>query len=151
MESNGESSTADALAMANKARQSAADRLITPWWYHPVLGLAVACYTVVLSSLNPIVIVIGMPLLLSGVAALVYAYRRTTGVWIWGFSAGHASRWAYALSAITLICMGGAITIRGTTSLIWPIWCLAGIVLIGVIVIGRKFDTELRSQLQGSP
>lgn len=136
--------------MVGDARRSAADRLTTPWWYHPVLGLLLAAYVMAFSSWNRVVISITVPLVFVGIGALVYAYRRRTGVWISGFSAGRASRWAYAVGGLAAICMVAAVGIAYWTSLVWPSWCLAAVAWLAVIVIGRKFDTAVRAQLRGN-
>lgn len=150
MASQRKDEAAEALAMAAGARRSAADRLVTPWWYHPALGILLGGYLVAFSSWNALVIGIAVPLFFAGLGALVYAYRRLTGVWISGFAAGRASRWAYAVSVVVFVCMIAGLAISRATSLMWPSWCLAAVACMTIILIGRKFDTELRAQLRAN-
>src|SRR5699024_12311806 len=63
----------DALADVAASRGSVADRLVTPWWYHPILGALIAAIVLVnalhLSNLVKIVVAVasaaGMGLLVS--------------------------------------------------------------------------------------
>jgi hypothetical protein len=140
--------TSDDLALVAEARAAAADRLTTPWWYHPTLGLFLAAYVVSQSLGNAAVRTIAVVLFVAACAALVRAYRRLTGVWVSGFEAGPASRWAKALGAVAGLVLTAGWGLAYWADLTWPAWCLAAVAFIAVQVLGRQFDRALRAQLR---
>lgn len=148
MESENEDQASDALTVIGEARAAAADRLVTPWWYHPILGFLVSAYVIGFSLGNTLVRAVSLVLFLGGCLLLVRAYRRLTGVWISGFDAGPASRWAWILGGATATAMLGSLIIAWTTSLVWPTWCIAVAAGVGVVIVGRRFDVALRAQLR---
>lgn len=100
---NNQSDASQSLQDIADAQDAAASRLTTPAWYHPVLGLLVAGYIIGFTFGSRWVHIVVLIVFFAGLAALVQAYRRSTGMWISGFNAGRASLWAYALSALLLI------------------------------------------------
>jgi hypothetical protein len=138
------------LALVAQARSAAADRLVTPWWYHPILGLLVAAYVIVFSCGSTLWRAIGAVLFVASAALLARTYRAVTGVWIWGHDAGRASRWAYAAGAAIAAAMVTSWLIASSTTLIWPTWSLAALAWIAVILLGHRFDTAPRAQLRAS-
>jgi hypothetical protein len=143
-----ESKSAEDLAVVAEARAAAADRLVTPTWYHPILGLLIAGYVLGLSLGGATVRLITCLLFAVGCLTLVTAYRRLTGVWVSGFEAGPASRWAKALGLLVGVLLAAGWAITYWTHLSWPAWCLAAVAFVACIVLGRKFDTALRAQLR---
>ena len=89
------------------ARRAAADRLVTPWWYHPVLGALFAGYAVSIALGNAWVLLGGIVVFFAGLALLVSAYRRKTGIWLSGFQAGGATKWAYLMGVVGGLCIAG--------------------------------------------
>lgn len=84
MESDAPLSSADAAAALRQVqagRAAAARRLPTPWWFHPLLGLALATMLGAFSLPPPAAtMVLGASLLAQ---LLLYGlYRRLTGVWV---------------------------------------------------------------------
>jgi hypothetical protein len=143
-----ESNAAEQLDAITDTRAAVADRLVTPWWYHPILGALIAGYVAGMGYGNTAVKLATVVLFLGGTAALANAYRRLTGVWISGLAAGRASRWATALGALIGVIAVAAWMIGDYTDLRWPVWILAAAGLIGTIILGRKFDAALRAQLR---
>lgn len=139
---------AEALAMASGARAAAAERLVTPWWYHPILGLLVGGYFVAAALGDTTVRLIGAVAFFAGLVALVSAYRRMTGVWISGLQAGRAGRWAYALTGVLVVTTAAGLAVTWSTSLTWPAWAAAAVMAIAVILLGRRFDMALRARLR---
>jgi hypothetical protein len=139
------------LSLAAQARSAAADRLITPWWYHPVLGLLVAAYLVACTFTSPVWRAFTVIAFLGAIALLARTYRAITGVWVWGTNAGRASRWTHAMGAVIVIAMLASLLIASTTTLIWPTLCIAALTWVAVIILGRRFDTALRAQLRANP
>ncbi|MEW9528287.1 hypothetical protein [Microbispora sp. NPDC049125] len=143
-----ESNSADHLSVIAEARAAVADRLITPWWYHPILGLLIAGYLLALGLGDTVVKIAGVVLFAAGSAALGSAYRRLTGVWVSGFQAGPAGRWAGALGGLAGLAAVASLAIGALTDLRWPVWCLALAGFAAGIVLGRRFDAALRAQLR---
>jgi hypothetical protein len=144
MESNG----VEDLSVIAEARAAIADRLVTPWWYHPALGLLMAGYVLALGLGDTVVKIASGILVVVGGAALARAYRRLTGVWVSGFDAGPASRWAAALGGLAGLAGVTAWGLGASTDLRWPVWCLALVMVAASVVLGRRFDTALRAQLR---
>lgn len=143
-----ENDAAANLAVIAQARAAVADRLITPWWYHPLVGLLLAGYVLGV-SLGPTGVKMLVALLFMGAClALATVYRRLTGVWVSGFDAGRASRWAYALGALVGVVVAAGWAIAHWSGLAWPAYCLAAVAFAGTVVLGRRFDTALRAQLR---
>ena len=143
-----ENEAAEQLAAIAEARSSVADRLVTPWWYHPILGLLFAGYLVGLSLGSNPVRFVTVVLFFAGCAALAYVYRRMTGVWVSGFEAGRAGRWATGIAVLVGATILTAWSVAEYTALRWPVWTLAVVVFVGSVVLGRRFDSALRAQLR---
>ncbi|HEX8628736.1 MAG TPA: hypothetical protein VF755_11250 [Catenuloplanes sp.] len=136
------------LSVIAEARAALADRLTTPWWYHPALGLLITGHVLSIGLGGTTVKTAGGVLFIAGCCALVSIYRRLTGVWVSGFDAGRASRWATAMGALVGTVLAGAWALDYFTELTWPIWYLAAVAFVGAVVLGRRFDTALRAQLR---
>jgi hypothetical protein len=143
-----QSKSAEQLAIVAGAWAAIAERLATPWWYHPILGLLTAVHLVAISLGSTLVRVVAIVLFAVALGILADAYRRLSGVWISGLTAGSASRWAKALGVLSVAAMTTSSSIAYWTELTWPVWCLAAVVLVSTVVLGRRFDTALRTQLR---
>jgi hypothetical protein len=141
---------AEQLAAVTDARAAVAGRLITPWWYHPILGLLLAGYVLGMGLGNTGVRLAAAVLFVAGGSALANAYRRLTGVWVSGLDAGRASRWAIGMGALVGVIAVTAWIIGASTELRWPVWSLAAVGLVGTVVLGRRFDSALRAQLRAA-
>ncbi|WP_449373659.1 hypothetical protein [Arthrobacter psychrolactophilus] len=151
MENISSHDAANALAAIDSARSDAAERLTTPWWYHPWLGLLAAVFVVAYTT-GGAVVMIGVTLMyLLGIGVLVGSYKKRTGVWINGLRAGKASWWTLPLVVIMLGGMGVAYYFHAERGLDWPAWLAGILVFIAVNVFGRLFDGALRSQLRSKP
>lgn len=145
-----ENDAAGQLAAINDARAAVADRLVTPWWYHPALGILLAGYVVGISFGSTGIKLASGVLFAAAVVALGDVHRRRTGVWVSGFHAGRASRWAIALAALIAAVVLTAWATGSYTDLQWPVWVLAVTGFFGAILIGRRFDSALRAQLRAA-
>jgi hypothetical protein len=151
MENKSMSDAREALAAIGSARSSAADRLVTPWWYHPVLGLLVAGFVLIYALGNLTVIIAGIVVYFAGLGTLMAAYKNKTGIWVSGFRAGAATPWTFVLVGVYLSCMIAAILLARLASLHWVAWVAAPVMFIATIIIGRHFDAALRRQLRSAP
>lgn len=138
----------EALAAIGGARSSAADRLVTPWWYHVVLGLLVAGFVLIYAFGNVPVVIIGIVAYFAGLGILVGVYKNTTGVWISGFRAGAATPWTYGLVGVYAACMIAVILLARLASLDWVAWVAVPVLIVATVVIGRRFDAALRADLR---
>lgn len=123
-----------------------ATRVVTPWWYHPVLGALVA--TIVAAQTLPTALsvslialgVIGMPILVS-------VYSRRYGVVITAPVGPRSKGWlGLTLAAFGLAMVAGLlIKLSGLA----PPWALipAALVFVATIVLGRRYDQALRDDL----
>ncbi|MGO2540976.1 MAG: hypothetical protein ACTH8J_07490 [Specibacter sp.] len=148
MENEAVQEAREALAAIDGARSSAADRLVTPWWYHVVLGLLVAGFVLIYAFGNVPVVLVGIAAYFVGLAILVGAYKNKTGVWISGFRAGAATPWTYALVGVYVTGMIAAILLARLASLDWAAWVAAPVLVVATVVIGRRFDGALRADLR---
>ena len=131
-----------ALAAIDAGRTAAAERLVSPLWYHPLLGILVAGYLAAVTSRSIVVTLVASPIFFAGVFALVSVYKKITGLWISGFNAGRASWWAAAMS-VSLLALYGLAYAQA-----WSVWVAAATAFIAVNVFGRLFDRTLRASLR---
>ncbi|MCZ2825422.1 hypothetical protein O2W20_12695 [Modestobacter sp. VKM Ac-2982] len=102
------------LAALQSDRAAVADRLMQPWWYDVALGLLLFGFFSSYSSHSIWVIAGALVLFLAGIAGLVSAYQRITGVWWDARKVGpvqdrvqRAIRW-WATGYFVLFALGGA-------------------------------------------
>src|SRR4051812_49380756 len=103
-----ESDTSEARASLRTvaaARAATADRLITPPWYHPVLGLLVAQHAIVQGIDDRNWTLPSALVLLLGAFGLVMAYRRMTGLFIAGPQGPRSRRQLLLASLVAAGCI----------------------------------------------
>ena len=145
-----ENESSEHLSIVADARSAVADRLITPWWYHPILGALCASYLVALSLGSSGVRLVGIMVFGLGCGLLVRAYRDLTGVWVSGTDAGPAARWSLALVGVLVVALLTSWSTAYWADLAWPTWVLAVVVFVATVVLGRRFDSALRAHLRAS-
>jgi hypothetical protein len=145
----GQVEAAEALATVELTRAQMADRLVTPGWYHPTLGL-LAGGLIASAELHNISLFLAALLVYGvGCGVLVSSYRRLTGLWVSGLRRhGPAGR-------VSLLLVGVLYVIAGVAALLGlglglPGAFVAGGVLafVAVVVLGRRFDEALRRELR---
>ena len=147
----------DALKTAGDARRHLADRLVTPLWFHPVIGLAVAAICLALGMPEGTLDRKGRLYLLMGtiiVNALLVPqlYRRKTGMWVQN-AVGPRSRRLIVLGAIPLAALfigaGANYLVHGP----WLVPVIMGVIsVVGVTAFGRNYDSVVRDELrEGDP
>lgn len=142
----------DALADVAASRAFVADRLITPWWYHPALGAILAAIVLVAAlDLNTIVRLVVSLACAVGIGLLVAAYQRATGLWVDIRNLGPVSvRWWLAYVVLVAVVVGTAL-VPSFTGIILPAWVavlLTVVVFLGTVVLGRKMDVALRAEIR---
>lgn len=142
----------DALADVAASRTSVADRLITPWWYHPALGAILAALVLLgaLDAHNAIRLTVALLAAIS-IGALVGLYQRTTGMWVNLRNLGPASTRWWAAYLVLVVLIVGVSTMPSITDITLPTWgaeLLAAMIFIGTVVLGRRMDEAMRADIR---
>ncbi|WP_314035085.1 hypothetical protein [Dietzia sp. CH92] len=141
-----------ALADVDSARRSVADRLITPWWYHPALGTILAAIMLVAAlDLHDAVRLTVSLAGAVGIGALVGAYQRLTGLWVDMRNLGPVSRrWWLAYAAIVLVVTATSLipTAADRALPTWLALLLAVTAVAATVVLGRRVDSALRDEIR---
>lgn len=140
---------AAALDLVATSQAGLADRLITPRWYHPALGLMLGGLVVAYAVDSTLVIVVALVLFCVGTGILAASYRQLTGLTVNGYRSGAASRWAYALAAVFVVAVCGAVVLRNVADSLLPAVALGIGVAGATVLLGCRFDAALRAQLRG--
>ncbi len=143
---DGDGASLDAVAAA---RRAAADRLITPWWYHPVMGALTVVLMMTLALRDDLWMLVGPLVFFAGLGLLVLAYRRKTGVWISGLDSAAAAPLASLAGIAVGVGLVGALAMGVLDVPAGFIWALAAAVFVAIVVLGRRFDQVLRADLRG--
>ena len=144
-----ESNSRNDLDSIQQARSALADRLVTPWWYHPALGALVSALVLAYGFIDGgLWRTLAILPFLGGCALLVTAYKRATGVWINGNEAGPARVHAWALGLTIFVSMITAITVRSAGWAQWIVWAIAATAFVFTVVIGHRFDDAYREHLR---
>lgn len=151
MENESAREAQEALTAIASARSDAADRLTTPGWYHPVLGLLAAVFVVAYTTGGTAVMIAVAVVYFLGIGILMGAYKKKTGMWINGLTAGKASWWTLPLIVVMIAGSAGAYYFHAAMGLHWPAWVAGLAVFIAVNLFGRRFDVALRKQLREKP
>jgi hypothetical protein len=150
MENNGEPtlhpSPEEALASledVHRMEADLADRLVTPWWYYPGLGLVEA---LIVSSmafpdvLRALALVVGV----AGIGLLVSAYRRLTGLGMSNQYFALARGWSLALVVVILLAFGVVLLVdRPVVTAVTAV-----VVFVATVVLGRRADSAVRYRLR---
>ncbi|GAB6902953.1 hypothetical protein [Kineosporia succinea] len=143
-----ERNAADDLTIIAEARAAVAERYITPWWYHPVLGVMIAVYVTAFALGGTVVKLVAAAVFVLAATRLASTYRRITGVWINGLEAGRASRWSKLVGLVMAVDLAGSWGLHFTTGLVWPVLVLQPFAVVAVVLMGRRFDEAVREQLR---
>jgi hypothetical protein len=146
MESDHSPSTTDArksLDLVADTRADLADRLVTPWWYHPGLGLVVAALVVGLAIPNPVKGVLVVAAIL-GLVLLVVRYSHVTGL---GFSDEYM-KLAFGPLVLLLAVVLGAMFVVLAFPHPLAVGIAAAVVFVATIVFGRRADEAMRIKLR---
>lgn len=126
-----------------------AQRLVTPWWYHPALGMVVA--VVVGAQVLPgSASTIAVALAVIAIPALLLAYSRRYGVSTTSPVGPRSRRLLLAMLGVLVLAMVAGVLVKLSGSS--PGWTLVPAALAGVatIVLGRRYDDALRGEVARS-
>lgn len=132
-------SPSEPLDLIAETNRKMAERAKAPVWYHWGFGALIGGLCAVQAAGVPWVIAYYVAFL-AGVMLLMRAYKRHTGMWIWGYRAGR-TRWvAYGSAAIGgLIFLAAILLARRTGS---PGWFVAGGALLAAVTTARGYAWE---------
>ncbi|MDO5500536.1 MAG: hypothetical protein Q4F67_12745 [Propionibacteriaceae bacterium] len=123
-----------------------ADRVATPWWYHPALGLIVAAFTLapaLAGSASTIVVAFGIILL----PVLTTTYSRRYGISI-AQPVGPRSKRLLLLSlGVLILALACSLVIKLLGIAPWWVMLPALVAVIATVLLGRRYDTAFRSEL----
>lgn len=142
----------DALADVAASRASVADRLVTPWWYHPILGACIAAIVLVnaFDLVNLVKIVVALAAAAS-MGLLVGAYQRITGLWVDMRNLGPVSRrWWLAYCGVIFVVVGVPLLPTFTDQAL-PTWLAIAftvVAFVATVVLGRRIDSAMREEIR---
>ena len=135
------------LAEVEAARDDLAQRARAPLWYHPILGL-LAGGMVAIQGQSSTLKVAFTGVFVLGVALLVRAYKRHTGLWISGFRAGR-TRWvAIGLGVAIALCGLVALWLARHRGVAEAPLVFGGIIVVVVTVAGHLWEAAFRADLR---
>lgn len=136
----------DTLAGLDVDRALLAERVVTPWWYHPILGGIVALL-VGAQALPGVLSVTVLALGVVMIPVLVTVYTRRYGVSVTGSVGPRTRRLMAVLVGVLTVGMVSNLIIKFTG--VGPAWGLVGAVICGAVtvVLGRRYDDLLRTEL----
>ena len=134
------------LQAISDSRSALADRLVTPPWYHPALAGLIFVFVAGTSSSRWSSLTFS--LFSAGLAGLVLAYRRATGVWVngWNSTGGRGS--AVMLSVVLFGAVAVAVTVRAGVLPWWWAFVAAAAAAACAAWVGPRFDSSLRAALR---
>lgn len=139
----------DALAALEQDGPKLAARVITPWWYHPALGLSAAA--LVISQLLPVVpAIVLVAAAIAVIPVIVIVYRRQYGVSV-SQPAGRRSRAVLvALFVMLATVFIAAVLMRMGELSPWWGAVAASVAFAGTVILGRSYDSAFRADLARS-
>lgn len=143
-------SAQQALDDVTAGNEAIADRLITPWWYHPALGLGIAGFILGIGLLPTPWNLLPSLLLAVLCGVLISAYTKLTGIWArpsWGQRSG---RLWLAYTVLFLACIVPALLAMTRLSQppVWLLVAAAVLAAVGTMTIGPRIDAAMRAELR---
>lgn len=150
MENNGEPTRCPSpdearasLEDVHRMEADLADRLVTPWWYYPGMGLVVALMVSRMAfpdSLRTPALVIA----LAGFVLLIRNYQRLTGLGMSNQYFALARGWSVALLVVvTVAIVVGLLVDQPVVTA-----ATAVVVFVATVVLGPRADTAMRKRLR---
>lgn len=141
---------AAALSDVAASRAAMADRLVTPWWYHVILGANLGFLVAVVATAPTglwFFAACAVSLLLS--LLLITQYKRVTGSWISLSECGPGSRRLWlAFCVVIAVAMTAASVVRHQGgSDVWAA-ALAVICAVTTVIMGRRIDARIRDEIR---
>ena len=122
------------------------ERVVTPWWYHPILAAIVAA--IIISQALPGAWGITLlPLAIIAIPLLMLAYKKHSGVATTQPAGPRSKRLMLMLMAVVVLALVSTLVVKLTDSSPW--WALipAAIAAVATVLLGRRYDAVLRQEL----
>ncbi len=132
-------------------RADLVERLVTPRWYHPVGGAALALLVAAFATRSLVVVGPAAVLYLVTLFVLPRTYRRVVGVWVVGAPPEGARRIGRSLARTCAAAVLVGLLSLATPAL-RPLALIAAVVAYAAVqVLGQRFDEALREGLRHDP
>ncbi|MFB2584533.1 hypothetical protein [Herbiconiux liukaitaii] len=123
-----------------------ADRIVTPAWYHPILGLitAVLVGAQALPDAWPMIVI---ALAIVAIPVLTTTYTRRYGVAVSKPAGPRGRRLMLGLLAVLIAGMASTLALKLLG--LEPWWALlpAAVTFLATVILGRRFDDALRQEI----
>jgi len=134
-----------ALAHLDEDRAALAQRIVTPWWYHPALGVIAATFAgahVLPGAGALMAIALGVV----AIPTLMSLYARQTGVVVTKPAGPRSRRFLGAMLIVLVAAMVCALLFKLTG--VDPLWGLAPamVTFVATVILGRRYDDALRRE-----
>ncbi|MGO3147690.1 MAG: hypothetical protein ACTIJ6_08425 [Leucobacter sp.] len=136
----------EVLAGLNADGARLAERIVTPPWYHPLIGLIVA--VLVLSQALPgsySLLLMVPPLVALPILAITYTQKY--GVSLTRPTGPHSKRFLYAMITVLVLTMIAAALIKLNNVSLWWVCIPVVVATTAVVVLGRRYDSALRTEV----
>lgn len=135
------------LAEVKAANADMAERAKAPTWYHRALGLLMGGLVAVQGQPIPAMVAY-YAVFLGGLALLVRAYKRHTGLWVNGYRAGR-TRWvAVGLAVMTVLAQLISVWLVRERGLTLAPFVFGGLVAVVVTIGGYVWQAAFRADLR---
>jgi len=151
-----------ALASIDQSRSDIADQLVSPWWYHPVLGIltgglamvafsGITWYVLAYGRIGPIIAASILVVYVVGMILLARFYYRRVGVLSDAHAAGLRKRRNLAVWMSVGLFLAGNYWFTVIGYIYWPTAIVVGVVVAAFTVVwGRRFDKAMQAALRDS-
>lgn len=135
-----------ALAELARDHERLATRIITPWWYHPALGLITAVFAGA-HALPGVWPIAGITLGIMALPVLTTTYARVSGVVVTKPAGPRSRRLLIATLVVLVAAMSCSLAFKFLD--VSPWWALipAGVTFVATVVLGRRYDDALRQEI----
>lgn len=123
-----------------------AARVVTPWWYHPILG-AIVAVIVAAQALPGTWSVTLPPVSIIAILLLMHAYKKHSGVATTQPAGPRSKRLLLVTAGIMILALTSAVALKLTGSSPWWVMISAAIAALATVVLGRRYDAALRAEL----
>ncbi len=123
-----------------------AQHMVTPWWYHPALGVIVAV-VVAAQALPGSASTIAVALAVIAIPVLLLAHTRRYGISTTNPVGPRSRRLLLAMLGILLLAMVAGVVVTLSDSPSWWVLVPAALAGVAMIVLGRRYDDALRDEV----
>lgn len=127
-------------------RERLATRIITPWWYHPALGLITSVFAAA-HALPGVWPIAAITLGIIALPVLTTTYARVSGVVVTKPAGPRSRRLLIATLVVLVAAMSCSLAFKFLD--VSPWWALvpAGVTFVATVVLGRRYDDALRQEI----